>query len=905
MFSYNLIVPNDSTSRSDSLLSNTSTPSHSLTGVDVPTESILEHCTSTISGNFDFNSQHPHFKTHTIRLRKRRTVPRWIGPRIPSKEESLESKLELRALELLLALCPHSSPRIFYSIDANSVIPFFNIWEQTANRDAINIITNAENFHIAKRLSTSAAQHRKNPDYIDPQSLTGVDEEITIIPATSLPMNSNDDNEGTRNVYADESFTLDPVYFDMISRCDQVTAPVATNMISKFTSFPTSSSSPQLSTLPSLTADSISNGYQNKSWTLPITTTTTPATSSPQSSIPLTSHVAKIEFLTNLKISLETPFAPPPPPSSLPQLPSFPTITEVSRFWSLNMKQDAVFRALGSYLLNKILDPLTLLEPPRVIVVGEGGVGKSRIVTALKSLTGQYGYPDCIAIMAPSGIAAVAIGGMTCDALCKLRSDGSKIKASSSWDQKLLVILDEFSMCGQVKLAKIDCNLQKLKSNKSSFGGLGFVLMGDHFQQLPVKDSPLWAEPQLLSRSSDPKAQKKAEQNFINQVNGHNLYMSFNQCYYLTETNRFSEDPSLGWHLSNARYGLYSVEFRTLINSKCLTPQHWNTLSTLPTPPVIGTHANKFKYNIINAFITSRSTIQSTTSNPTYRLLATISPTKDRVMDSDLLHAIYNSPPNDCNFYHPVLDVYIGMPVLVTQNISVEIGIANGSQATVHDIVFRRLQNPNSTTETPVTFKTIETANGAHVLIPSEKPLYIVIKIENCNHICKFNASISEPGLFPIQVMSDSTPPIKSQNIKDSFRITQFPITPSFSLTDFKLQGKTLDSMIISPFTIDHSLIESMKITQSLTGPSLYVLLSRVRKSENLYICKKFTDDNFNKCKPLQTTLDEDTRLIQLAQSTKSFQQDLQPILTYQQRINKFQNPSPPTTILTITDHQP
>ena len=148
--------------------------------------------------------------------------------------------------------------------------------------------------------------------------------------------------------------------------------------------------------------------------------------------------------------------------------------------------------------------------------------------------------------MAPSGIAAVAIGGLTCDSLCKLNIKGDKIslQTSNSWAQKLLVILDEFSMCGQAKLANIDFHLRKLKSIDSDFGGLGFVLMGDHFQQLPVKDTPLWIEPiepTLSSRSKNPS------QTFINQKNGFDLYMKFNECLYLTETNRFSNDPVLGW----------------------------------------------------------------------------------------------------------------------------------------------------------------------------------------------------------------------------------------------------------------------------------------------------------------------------------------------------------------------
>ena len=160
----------------------------------------------------------------------------------------------------------------------------------------------------------------------------------------------------------------------------------------------------------------------------------------------------------------------------------------------------------------------------RTIVVGDGGVGKSRIVSALKSLCKQYGCEDSIAVMAPSGIAAVAIGGSTCDSLCKLNIRGDKIslEASTSWDRILLVVLDEFSMCGQVKLAKIDSHLRKLKSKNSDFSGLGFVLMGDHFQQLPVKDSALWIKPEVPTKFARSK-KDVTDVVFINQMNGYRL----------------------------------------------------------------------------------------------------------------------------------------------------------------------------------------------------------------------------------------------------------------------------------------------------------------------------------------------------------------------------------------------
>ena len=599
--------------------------------------------------------------------------------------------------------------------------------------EALALVTNCENFHIAKRLTRSNNTRRRHPDYVDPSTLSGPDEEVSREPGIADPLHTASSSNDNNHVLYDNSVSsLDSVYLEMWSRCDREISAVAQNIASKFSTFPvTSSSHPQLTTLPKLTIDSINGGFKRKEWTSSIPSLL-PALSSSTSAVTSTTTLtrsSKMTLLTNLAASLREPYTPPPARENISPLSVFPTLIQVSQFWSLNLKQDAVFRKLGAYLLTRILEPTRPIDPPRVIVVGEGGVGKSRIVSALKSLCKQYGCEDSIAVMAPSGIAAVAIGGSTCDSLCKLNIRGDKIslEASTSWDRILLVVLDEFSMCGQVKLAKIDSHLRKLKSKNSDFGGLGFVLMGDHFQQLPVKDSALWIKPEVPTKFARSK-KDAADVVFINQMNGYRLYMTFTECFYLTETNRFSDDPVLGWYLSNARYGLYSVGFRQLIYSRALTAEHWERLSSLPLPPVIGTHANKFRYHIINAFIAERSTFQSSESNPTYRLFAKISPVKNKTITTETLHSIYSVPPNDCNYYHPVLDVYVGMPILVTQNISVEIGIANGSQAVVREIVF----------DSSTTFSLVEAAGGAFVKIPSRRPIYIVVKIEDCKYVCNF-----------------------------------------------------------------------------------------------------------------------------------------------------------------------
>ena len=490
--------------------------------------------------------------------------------------------------------------------------------------------------------------------------------------------------------------------------------------------------------------------------------------------------------------------------------------------------------------------------------------------------------------MAPSGIAAVNIGGETCDSMCKLQSTSTNFSLSTlaSWEYVLLVILDEFSMCGQSKFAKIELHLRCLKANQAAFGGVGFVLMGDHFQQPPVQDRALWLPPQ----------QGSSNNKFHQQFQGHQLYRSFNQCFYLTETNRFTADPILGYHLGNARYGLYSVGFRALINKQTLSPTHWNQIISLPSPPVIGTHSNVFRYHIINAFITKRSTESSLESNPTFRIMALLTSNGSPITDPSLRTKIYRAPPNKCDMYHPILDIYVGMPVLVTKNISVDIGIANGSHAVIQNIVF-----PPTTT-----FSIIITTSGAFVKLPSQHPLYILLKITDSVITCNFHTLRTpsatsnnppplplEPGVFPITTSTKTINKLKIYKIDVKFNLTQFPISPSFALTDFKLQGSTLNSMILSPFTIDNNLIPNIGNTRKISGPSLYVLLSRVRQLQHFWLTSPAQANIFKGSRPSESTILEDDRLISLAISTTTFPPNTPRVLTYAERLASYKNPPP------------
>lgn len=120
-----------------------------------------------------------------------------------------------------------------------------------------------------------------------------------------------------------------------------------------------------------------------------------------------------------------------------------------------------------------------------VLITGAGGVGKSYVVK------------QCInhstLLSAPSGIAALNIGGVTCHKAFGLPiglvTDRDYYVSSKIRDRLFAVtriIIDEVGMLRADYLDLINYKLQQVKGNKKLFGGVQMVLVGDFLQLEPI-----------------------------------------------------------------------------------------------------------------------------------------------------------------------------------------------------------------------------------------------------------------------------------------------------------------------------------------------------------------------------------------------------------------------------------
>ncbi|MFZ4484883.1 MAG: AAA family ATPase, partial [Chthoniobacterales bacterium] len=125
-------------------------------------------------------------------------------------------------------------------------------------------------------------------------------------------------------------------------------------------------------------------------------------------------------------------------------------------------------------------------------VTGPAGTGKSTVGREVV----EY-YRGQILVTAPSGLAALNVGGETIHSTFKIRTgpvDWKQIKAPRYPQENLLraakiIMIDEISMCRADLLDGVSATLQKVMRNDHAFGGKKVVAFGDMLQLPPVVKS--------------------------------------------------------------------------------------------------------------------------------------------------------------------------------------------------------------------------------------------------------------------------------------------------------------------------------------------------------------------------------------------------------------------------------
>ena len=147
--------------------------------------------------------------------------------------------------------------------------------------------------------------------------------------------------------------------------------------------------------------------------------------------------------------------------------------------------------AEGIELNEKFLEALHAMENTRknMFITGRAGTGKSTLLEHFKKTTKKS-----IAVLAPTGVAALNVGGQTIHSFFKFAPDitPNAITSQNAIGKKIYkmvdaLVIDEISM---VRADLLDCMDRFLRisrgKKKEPFGGVQMLFIGDLYQLPPV-----------------------------------------------------------------------------------------------------------------------------------------------------------------------------------------------------------------------------------------------------------------------------------------------------------------------------------------------------------------------------------------------------------------------------------
>lgn len=206
----------------------------------------------------------------------------------------------------------------------------------------------------------------------------------------------------------------------------------------------------------------------------------------------------------------------------------------------------------------------------------------------------------------------------------------------------------------------------------------------------------------------------------------------------------------------------------------------------------------------------------------------------------------------------PYLDLIIGMPIQVSQNVRAEKLVANGTLGHLEAIIYHPC----------TTFRLVHDSTAdMTVKVPSMPPPAVLVRIERgasamamqgCNDANVF------PLLFNAQAFNacDIALPGSIAGVPRSLslRIQQFPLVCAVSSTVYNVQGETIGSMVVTEWR------SKSAVANKKEQP--YLLVSRVTTREAFCTLQPLTKDTISWAHSSQAALDEESRLEQLSIET-------------------------------------
>jgi len=572
-----------------------------------------------------------------------------------------------------------------------------------------------------------------------------------------------------------------------------------------------------------------------------------------------------VELLEQLKASLEdTKFEKVLVEVDVPEvLPvTFPTIGEQSRHWCLNELQHLSFVLMaaalfefavrchcdGKSMLDKLGEAVVLLLS-RILplsgrlvlfLTGPAGAGKSRVSLCFEDLARRWQLSPAVVITATSGVAAMLIGGSTIHSALgvglSLNPPGPTPAQGRAWSGIGFVLLDEFSMCAPPFFDLVDSRMSLLKGCNLPFGGLHLALTGCFFQLPPPKVAPIFRLPTEIELGLDEAA--------LASDHGRQLWRTcLTDFCELVEVKR-QKDPAWAAVLERFKLNQPTAADLKLVNSRYIgfaapPPPPGTPLvsggpggflsSPLPppgTPAAVCTNASReggVKF-AIKEFIRSIPAVQLRDTDWRARRVLLIQADITKTRGAQPIPERLERTIRD-NLSAKQLGVFgnlfmvLGAKYINTSNDDVSNKLSNGTMGVLTSIVLL----PQARIRM-VALDSLETLTVHAVYASEVEQLVFMHAVKDFQQVKAFPSL--GPGQFPVCAVTSTRKFNVGASKPISARVTQFQVGLACVMTGHKLQGQSLEQIILGDLSAMHK--------YGTTG-WLYVVLSRAKTLEGLY----------------------------------------------------------------------
>ena len=331
------------------------------------------------------------------------------------------------------------------------------------------------------------------------------------------------------------------------------------------------------------------------------------------------------------------------------------------------------------------------------------------------------------------------------------------------------------------------------------FGGLNVIFTGDFGQLRPVRDPPLYSHKLV----DDPGFEDCRGLSGISALIGANLWRRVSTVVLLNINQRQAGDKTYADLLSRVRIGEVkgpdgnrsTSDFAILKTRYADRLAENGLLNFQDTPIVVGRRKIR---DLLNLRIMGHYA---------HRLNATIHlyHAKDKIdgqlVTGDRRSELWKLSSTNTQDSLGKLPLFPGMKVMVQENLAFTSRVVNGTEGTVRDIVY-------------------EEEGGKRY------PVTVYVHIPGAGRICASAVDDVVP-IFPewTSFVLRRRPGEPGKNV--SVSRLQLPLLPAYAYTDYKSQGRSLDSAIVDP-------------ASASTLQGVYVMLSRLRALDGLVILRPF-----------------------------------------------------------------